>query len=169
MNAHLRAAPICVLSVEKVSNNFDARFSALERFYIYKILNRRAKSCLDANRVWRVIPRIDERKMHSAAQCLVGKHDFSSFRAAGCQSGSPIKTLTQISVERENDLVVVKTSARSFLYHQVRNMVGSLFLVGCGKWSEEDFYKLFKAKDRTKTGPTAPACGLYFAGVKYGI
>ncbi|MDR0631861.1 MAG: tRNA pseudouridine(38-40) synthase TruA [Holosporaceae bacterium] len=168
MNAHLRSVPICVLSIEKVPPNFDARFSALERFYIYKILNRRAKSCIDAHRVWHLVPRMDEKKMHSAAQCLVGKHDFSSFRAAGCQSSSPIKTLNKISVERENDLIIVKTSARSFLYHQVRNMVGSLSLVGCGKWSEEDFYRLFKAGNRTKTGPTAPAFGLYFTGVEYG-
>ncbi|MDR2157858.1 MAG: tRNA pseudouridine(38-40) synthase TruA [Holosporaceae bacterium] len=167
MNAHLRATPIGALSVEKVSDQFDARFSAVERSYTYKILNRRTKACLDMNRVWRLIPYIDEEKMNSAAQCLVGKHDFSSFRAAGCQSGSPLKTLNKISVERSGDIVTIKTSARSFLYRQVRNIVGSLVLVGCGKWSRQDFENILAAKDRTKAGPTAPACGLYLTSVTY--
>ncbi|MDR2780859.1 MAG: tRNA pseudouridine(38-40) synthase TruA [Holosporaceae bacterium] len=167
MNAHLRDVPIGVLSVEKVSNSFDARFSALERSYIYKILNRRTKPCIDANKVWHVVVHLDEKKMHSAAQCLVGKHDFSAFRAAGCQSNSPIKTLNSISVERTDDLILVKVSAKSFLYHQVRNIVGSLFFVGYGKWSEQDFLNIFMELDRTAAGPTAPACGLYFLGAKY--
>jgi tRNA pseudouridine38-40 synthase len=131
MNARLGAAPIGVLSVERVSNQFDARFSAVERSYIYKILNRRTKSCLDINRAWHVILPIDEKKMNLAAQYLVGKHDFSSFRAAGCQSSSPVKTLNKISVERVGNLITIEISARSFLYRQVRNIVGSLVLVGC--------------------------------------
>ncbi|MDR2724311.1 MAG: tRNA pseudouridine(38-40) synthase TruA [Holosporaceae bacterium] len=167
MNAYLRKVPIAVLAVEKVSRLFDARFSALERFYIYKILNRRMKACIDTLRVWNVTPYIDDRKMNTAAQCLVGKHDFSSFRAAGCQSNSPIKTLNMISIERLEDIITVRTSARSFLYHQVRNMVGSLVFVGCGKWSEQDFYKVFQAKDRQKAAATAPAHGLYFTHVIY--
>jgi tRNA pseudouridine38-40 synthase len=167
VNARLGEAPISVLSVEKVPNDFDARFSAVERFYLYKILNRRAKPCLDANRVWRVVPLVDAEKMNAAAQCLVGKHDFSSFRAAGCQSKSPIKTINAISVEREEDLVTVRVAAKSFLYHQVRNIVGSLYFVGCGKWSERDFLEVLETKDRTKAGPAASACGLYFLGVRY--
>ncbi|MDR1235729.1 MAG: tRNA pseudouridine(38-40) synthase TruA, partial [Holosporaceae bacterium] len=167
MNAHMKNVAAGVLSVEKVSRDFDARFSAKERSYLYKILNRRTKPCIDANRVWHVIPHADEEKMHSAAQCLVGKHDFSAFRAAGCQSGSPLKTVNSVTVEREGDLITLKISARSFLYHQVRNIVGSLFFVGCGKWSEQDFLEIFKNRDRTAAGPTAPARGLYFLGAKY--
>jgi tRNA pseudouridine38-40 synthase len=167
MNAHLASVPIGVLSVEKVPNDFDARFSAIERSYVYKILNRRTKPCIDANRVGHVIPHLDEEKMNAAAQHLVGKHDFSAFRAAGCQSNSPLKTLNSIAVERSGDLIIVKVSARSFLYHQVRNMVGSLILVGCGKLSEQNFCEIFASRDRTAAGPTASASGLYFMGAKY--
>jgi tRNA pseudouridine38-40 synthase len=167
MNAHLADMPICVLSLEKVSDNFDARFSAIERYYIYKILNRRAKACLGANRVWRIVSPLDEWEMHAAAQHLVGKHDFSAFRASGCQSPSPLKTLNTISVLRDADIISITVAAKSFLYHQVRNIVGSLEMVGSGKWSREDFLTAFRSGDRKKAGPTAPACGLYFAGVKY--
>ena len=167
MNAILRDVPIKVLKFEKVSPDFDARFSAKERFYMYKILNRRPNACLDLNRVWKVTPALDDKKMHEAAQFLVGKHDFSSFRAAGCQANSPVKTLNGISVTRENDYIFVNVAARSFLYHQVRNIVGSLFMVGCGKWSSDEFLRVFHAKDRTQAGQTAPACGLYFVGVRY--
>jgi tRNA pseudouridine38-40 synthase len=168
MNALLVNVPIGVLAVEKVSNDFDARFSAIERAYIYKILNRRTRPCIDAKRVWHVIPHLDEEKMNAAAQHLVGKHDFSTFRAAGCQSNSPVKTLNSIAVERFGELITIKVSARSFLYHQVRNIVGSLVLVGCGKWNEQKFCEIFAARDRTAAGPTASAGGLYFMGAKYG-
>ena len=167
MNALLRDVPIKVLSLEKVADDFDARFSAKERFYLYKILNRRANACLDLNRVWKVTPPLDAEKMNKVAQNLVGRHDFSSFRAAGCQANSPVKTLNSISVTREDEKIFVRVTAKSFLYHQVRNIVGSLYMVGCGKWSEEDFVRVFEAKDRTKAGQTAPACGLYFVGVRY--
>jgi tRNA pseudouridine38-40 synthase len=167
MNAHLKNVPIGVLSAEKVSGDFDARFGATERSYIYKILNRRTKPCIDAGRVWHVAVPLDEEKMNAAAQCLVGKHDFSTFRAAGCQSSSPVKTLNAVKAERSGDLIVITTSARSFLYHQVRNIVGSLFLVGCGRQSEQNFREIFEARDRTAAGPTAPPCGLYFLGAKY--
>ncbi|MDR0677998.1 MAG: tRNA pseudouridine(38-40) synthase TruA [Holosporaceae bacterium] len=167
MNAHLKDVPIGVLSVVKVSHDFDARFSARERFYVYKIFNRRTKSCIYANRVWNVILKIDTEKMNSVAQRLIGTHDFSSFRAAGCQSSSPTKTLNKISVNRDGDIITIQTSAKSFLYHQVRNMVGSLLFVGCGKWSEDYFYEILMARDRKKAGPTAPAHGLYFLGVIY--
>ncbi|MDR0677370.1 MAG: tRNA pseudouridine(38-40) synthase TruA [Holosporaceae bacterium] len=167
MNAHLLNIPIGVLSVEKVTEDFDARFSAIERTYIYKILNRRTKPCIDAQKVWHVIQKLDEGKMNTAAQCLVGKHDFSSFRAAGCQSKSPIKTANNIAVERKGDIIFLEISAKSFLYHQVRNIVGSLVLVGIEKWSRENFEDLLIQKDRKKAGITAPACGLYLSNVIY--
>lgn len=167
MNAYLRDVPIGVLSVTQVNSDFDARFSAIERRYIYKILNRRTKACLEANRVWKVVKALDADSMNDAAQCLVGKHDFSSFRAAGCQSNSPVKTLNSISVKRTDDLILVEVAARSFLYHQVRNIVGSLVCVGDGRWSKNDFNCVLEAKDRSQAGMTAPACGLYFAGVTY--
>ncbi len=167
MNFYLNSVPICVLSIEKVPETFHARLSPIERSYVYKILNRRGKATIDANRVWVVSAKLDENKMHSAAQCLVGKHDFSSFRAVGCQQKSPIKTINRISIERYNDLIEITVAAKSFLYHQVRNIVGSLKLVGSGKWTENDFCTIFEAKDRTLAGPTAPACGLYFVGAVY--
>jgi len=167
MNAYLRDIPIGVLSVEKVSDCFDARFSAKERSYVYKILNRRTKACICANRVWHIKGELDAKAMNLAAQHLVGRHDFSSFRAAGCQSNSPVKTLNQISVQREDDIIYINVSAKSFLYHQVRNIVGSLVLIGCGKWTEQDFVQIFHEKDRKKAGQTAPACGLYFQKVSY--
>lgn len=167
MNFYLNSVPICVLSIEKVPETFHARLSPIERSYVYKILNRRGKATIDANRVWVVSAKLDENKMHSAAQCLVGKHDFSSFRAVGCQQKSPIKTINRISIERYNDLIEITVAAKSFLYHQVRNIVGSLKLVGNGKWTENDFRTIFEAKDRTLAGPTAPACGLYFVGAVY--
>jgi tRNA pseudouridine38-40 synthase len=110
---------------------------------------------------------LDAEKMNNAAQCLVGKHDFSTFRAAGCQSYSPIKTINSVIVERVDDMIIIRVSARSFLYHQVRNIIGSLFFVGCKKWSEQFFFEIFKKRDRNAAGPTAPACGLYFLGAKY--
>jgi tRNA pseudouridine38-40 synthase len=167
MNAYLAEVPIAVLSLEKVSANFDARFSALERSYVYKILNRRPKPAIEVNRVWHVMQYLDESKMHEAAQHLLGNHDFSSFRAAGCQSKSPLKTLDRISVTRCADLIIVEIAARSFLYRQVRNIVGSLCLIGSDKWTEEDFMGAFLSKNRTLAGQTAPACGLYFASVRY--
>lgn len=166
-NFYLRDVPICILSAEKVPNDFHARLSARERFYTYKILNRRGKPAIDANRVWQVSIKLNEEKMLSAAKLLIGKHDFSSFRAAGCQQKSPIKTINNISVEKNGDLIEVKISAKSFLYHQVRNIVGSLKLVGCEKWTVEDFRRVLEAKNRAQAGPTAPACGLYLTNVKY--
>jgi tRNA pseudouridine38-40 synthase len=167
MNFYLMDVPISVLSVQEAPDGFNARLGAIERSYVYKILNRAGKPCLDAGRVWHVPSMLDAEKMHRSAQCLVGKHDFSSFRAAGCQSKSPIKTLNSISVARDGNIVKTTVAARSFLYHQVRNIVGSLQLVGCGKLSEEEFRKILNARDRTKAGQTAPACGLYFMGTKY--
>lgn len=167
MNFYLQEVPISILSIEKVPNNFNARLSAIERSYVYKILNRRAKPTIDANRVWLVPIHLDDKKMLSAAQCLIGKHDFSTFRAAGCQQKSPIKTINRINIERIGDLIEITIAAKSFLYHQVRNIVGSLKLVGCEKWTEENFKIVFEAKNRTLAGPTAPAYGLYFLGARY--
>jgi tRNA pseudouridine38-40 synthase len=167
MNFYLRNVPIGVLSLERVADDFDARLSAIERSYCYKILNRRTNACIDAHRVWVIGLPLDAQKMHMVAQYLVGKHDFSTFRAAGCQSKSALKTLNSISVQRSDDLIILDVAAKSFLYHQVRNMVGTLQLVGSGQWSETDFLRAFEAQDRTKAGPTAPACGLYFVDTKY--
>lgn len=167
MNAHLTELPISVLSVERVDRNFHSRFSAVERFYLYKIVNRRSKLALDINRAWKVLKPLDEKEMNEVAQILVGKHDFSAFRATGCQSNSPVKTLNSISVERFGDHVIVRVAAKSFLYHQVRNIVGSLEKVGTGEWSKDKFQEVFESKDRTQAAATAPACGLYFWKVRY--
>lgn len=167
MNARMKNIPVRVLHVEKVSNEFDARFSAIERGYLYKILNRRAGPTLDKNRCWHVMKDLDVDKMNAAAQILLGQHDFSAFRAAGCQALSPIKTLNYISVLRNQDIITIDVRAKSFLYHQVRNIVGSLFMVGCGKWSEKDFQNVLEGKNRAAAGQTAPPEGLYFAFVKY--
>ncbi len=167
MNFYLAEVPITILSIEKVSDDFNARLNAKERSYIYKILNRRTKASIDLNRVWNITAPLDEKKMHQAAQYLVGKHDFSSFRAAGCQSKSPIKTINTIVVERDKNIITISVAAKSFLYHQVRNIAGSLMLVGREKWTIDDFLAAFHAKDRTQAGQTAPACGLYFVGTQY--
>jgi tRNA pseudouridine38-40 synthase len=167
MNFYLRDVPITVLSIENVPNSFHARLDATERSYVYKILNRRSKPSIYANRVWHVARYLDEKNMHTAAQVLLGKHDFSSFRATGCQSNSPVKTINKISVVRENDTIKIGISAKSFLYHQVRNIVGSLELVGNGKLTPADFKAILEMKNRKKAGQTAPACGLYFLETKY--
>lgn len=167
MNFYLADVPIGILSIEKVSDKFNARLHAQERSYLYKIINRRTKLCLNYNRAWHIPVILDSEKMHAAAQCLVGKHDFSSFRAAGCQAKSPVKTLNSISVTKNGDVITVLISAKSFLYHQVRNIVGSLVLIGSGKWQTDDLVAVLNARDRTKAGQTAPACGLYFLETKY--
>lgn len=166
-NFYLRDVPISILSVEITAPTFHARMSAKERFYIYKILNRRAKPCIEANRVWQVPIPLDHNAMQTAANYLIGKHDFSSFRAAGCQQKSPVKTVNSASIERRGDLIEFKISAKSFLYHQVRNIVGSLKFVGCGKWTAEQFSEILEARNRSLAGPTAPPYGLYFLGAIY--
>lgn len=167
MNAHLQNIPISVLHVEKADENFDARFSAKERTYLYKIINRRPKVSLLINRCWHVKYELNAEQMHMAAQSLIGKHDFSSFRAAGCQSKSAIKNINNISVARKDELIEFHISAPSFLYHQVRNIVGTLAKVGSGQWSHDDFIRVLKSCDRTKAGQSAPACGLYIKSIKY--
>ena len=156
-----------VLNVEKVPDDFHARFSAKERSYIYKILNRRTPAVLDKNRVWQVGLPLNEKKMQQAALLLLGRHDFSTFRDSECQAKTPVKTLDELTITRRGDYLFFVVKARSFLHHQVRNMVGSLVEVGLGRWTVEDFHEALHACDRRRGGPTAPAAGLYFQSVKY--
>ena len=167
INAHLKPHPIAVLSAEIVAAAFDARFSALKRHYLYRIVNRRAPLALEAARAWRVARPLDAQAMNAAAQNLVGRHDFTTFRAAECQAKSPVKTLDRLDVERSGEHVRIHASARSFLHHQVRSMVGSLALVGEGKWSPDDLARALEARDRKACGPVAPPDGLYLVGVEY--
>ena len=166
-NAHLRPQPISVLDAEIVSDDFHARFSAKKRFYVYKILNRRSRPALYVNRMWWVHQPLDVEKMRDAAQVLIGRHDFSTFRAAACQAKSPVKTLDEIRIERYGEFVFCYFSARSFLHHQVRNIVGTLKLVGEGVWTKQNVIDALNAKDRKAGGPTAAAEGLYFEKVIY--
>lgn len=168
LNAHLRPDPITVLSAETAAADFNARLSATGRAYLYRIVNRRTPLSLDRHRAWQVKTALDADAMHDAAQRLVGHHDFTSFRASMCQAHSPVKTLDALDVERRGDEIVVRARARSFLHHQVRNMVGTLKLVGEGKWTADDVTAALEARDRSKAGPTAPPDGLYMTAVVYG-
>ena len=167
INAHLRPQPIAVLAAERVGHDFDARFSAVKRHYLYRIVNRRADLALDRRRVWRVSRPLDAEAMHAAARHLVGRHDFTTFRAAECQAKSPEKTLDRLDVARHGEEITVQASARSFLHHQVRSMVGSLALVGEGRWTDGDIARALAARDRTACGPVAPPDGLYLVRVDY--
>lgn len=158
---------IVVLAAEVVAADFHARFSATQRRYLYRILNRRAPPALDRERVWWVPQPLDVERMDEAARLLVGKRDFSTFRAAECQAASPLKTLDRLEVARVGEEVRIVAAARSFLHHQVRNMTGSLKLVGEGRWTLADFAAALDARDRTKGGPTAPAAGLTLVEVLY--
>ena len=169
INARLRIleAPVSVLEVEEVDGNFHARFSAKGRGYIYRILNRRAPTVLLKDRVWVTGYPLDVEKMRQGAQYLIGHHDFSSFRGAGCQAASPVKTLDKIDIDVYGDEIVFTVEAKSFIYHQVRNIVGTLKQVGEGRITPEDVKVILEAKDRRAAGVTAPACGLYLNKVKY--
>ena len=167
INALVRPHPISIKEIKLVSDDFHARFSAKQRTYLYQIQNTRYPPALDKNRVWWFVHPLDEIKMQEAADLLIGKHDLSTFRASQCQAKSPVKTIDEIQIIRTNENVLIQIKARSFLYHQVRNIVGSLVYVGCGKWTVRDFEKAFRACDRKKGGETAPACGLYFVSVQY--
>ncbi|MEZ5893944.1 MAG: tRNA pseudouridine(38-40) synthase TruA [Parvularculaceae bacterium] len=167
VNQHMLPAKVAILSAEEVSDDFHARFSCVRRSYEYRISNRRAPLTLDLGRAWRVPSPLDADAMHAAAQVLVGKHDFTTFRAAACQAETPVKTLEQISVSRHGDDIVIRTSARSFLHHQVRSMTGSLAEVGKGKWSVRDLKDALDAKDRTRCGQVAPSEGLFFVRADY--
>ena len=167
-NAHLRPEPVCVLLAQVVPDSFHARFSATKRHYLYRILNRRAPAALDASRVWQVPRALDAAQMHEAAQHLVGRHDFTTFRAAECQANSPVRTLDWLDVERIGDELRIRASARSFLHHQVRSMVGTLVKAGAGRWRVDDVRAALDARDRKRCGPMAPSSGLYLVGVEYG-
>jgi tRNA pseudouridine38-40 synthase len=158
---------VAVLTAEKVADDFNARTSAVQRHYLYRIVNRRADLTLDARRAWRVPRPLDVVAMHAAAQQLVGKHDFTTFRSTECQAKSPVKTLDRLDVARDGEEVTVLASARSFLHNQVRSMVGSLVMVGEGKWSAADLARALDARDRTACGQVAPPDGLYLMRVDY--
>ena len=169
INARLREmeAPVSVIAVEKVGNDFHARFSARGRGYLYRILNRRAPAVLEKNRVWWVPVPLDVEKMREGASYLIGHHDFSSFRAAACQAKSPVKTLDRLDIEVRGEEIHFIVEARSFLHHQVRNMVGTLKMVGDGHLHPEDVKRILEAKNRAAAGVNAPACGLYLTKVVY--
>jgi tRNA pseudouridine38-40 synthase len=167
LNAHLRPQPVAVLSAEAVPPGFHARMSARRRRYRYLVLNRPARPALDIGRVWHVPQALDDAAIRAAAAELVGHHDFTSFRAAMCQAKSPIRTLDRLEPVRTGDLLAFEVEARSFLHHQVRNMVGTLILVGRGKWRPARVAMALAAKDRAAGGPTAPPDGLYLVGVDY--
>ena len=156
-----------VLSAEKVSENFHARFSATMRHYRYLIYNRKIKSVLSANRAWHVPQKLNVHAMREASKMLIGKHDFTAFRSTSCQAKNPVRTLTDIDVRQKDDYIVVDVSARSFLHNQVRIMVGTLVQVGLGKYSQNSIKEMLQSCDRTKSGPTAPPHGLYFTRVDY--
>jgi tRNA pseudouridine38-40 synthase len=168
LNAHLRPHPVAILSAEKVAPDFDARRSAVRRHYLYRIANRRPDLALERGRAWRVSRRLDHEAMHAAAQHLVGKHDFTTFRSTECQAKSPEKTLDRLDVSRFGDEVHISATARSFLHNQGRSMVGSLVPVGDGKWSADDLARALAARDRAACGPVAPPDGLYLVRVDYG-
>jgi tRNA pseudouridine38-40 synthase len=167
INAHLRPLPVAILSAEKVPGDFDARRSAVRRHYLYRIANRRPDLAIERGRAWRLPRRLDAEAMHAAAQRLVGKHDFTTFRSTECQAKSPEKTLDRLDVSRLGDEIHITAVARSFLHNQVRSMVGSLVVVGDGKWQAADLVRALEARDRTACGPVAPPDGLYLVKVDY--
>lgn len=167
LNQHAKPHAVGVLDVACVPESFDARRSAHGRVYRYRILNRRPPAVLERGRVWHVGPRLDDTAMRDAARILIGRHDFTSFRDSLCQAKSPVKTLDALDVATRGDEIVIETRARSFLHHQVRNMVGTLKLVGAGKWRVAQVQEALEARDRCAGGPTAPAEGLYLVEVIY--
>jgi tRNA pseudouridine38-40 synthase len=167
LNAKLRPWPVAILEAAEVAPDWHARFSCLGRDYRYLIVNRRAPLTLEAGLAWRVAVPLDSDAMHEAAQALVGRHDFTTFRSAHCQSQSPVKTLDRLAVRRFGDRIEIEAAARSFLHHQVRSMVGCLELVGRGKWTKADLEAALEAKDRAALGFNAPPDGLYFVAARY--
>ncbi|MDP1724070.1 MAG: tRNA pseudouridine(38-40) synthase TruA [Alphaproteobacteria bacterium] len=167
INFYIRERPIRIIKTIKMDPDFHARFSAKSRCYLYRILNRAAPPGLDINKVWHVPQKLNIELMQEAANLLVGIHDFSTFRAKGCQARSPVRQLISLAIEKQGDEIHFKFHAPSFLYHQVRNFVGTLSMVGQEKWSVQDFKTAFDAKSREKGGPTAPPEGLYFTKVHY--
>lgn len=166
-NAKLRPLPVAILRAEAVGEDFHARFSCIGRRYLYRIVNRRAPLALEAGRAWRVPVVLHADAMNRAAQQLVGRHDFTTFRSVHCQSDSPVKTLDRLTVRRFGETIEIEAAARSFLHHQVRSMVGCLQLVGRGKWSATDLKAALDARDRAALGLNAPPDGLYFVEAIY--
>ncbi|TIM41130.1 tRNA pseudouridine(38-40) synthase TruA [Mesorhizobium sp.] len=169
VNAHLQAAKarIAILNAAVVPDSFDARFSAIGRHYLYRIVNRRAPAALDKGKIWWVPKRLDAGAMHDAAKVLLGRHDFTTFRSTQCQADSPVRTLDRLDVSRLGDVIEVRASARSFLHNQVRSMVGSLKRVGEGGWTIADLKAALDARDRAACGQVAPPDGLFLIGVDY--
>lgn len=167
LNALVRPHPISVLEVEMVADDWHARFSCIGRRYLYRILNRRAPPALDAGKVWHIAIPLDLSAMREGAGHLIGRHDFTTFRSAQCQSESPVKTLDKLEVTRVGDEVHITAAARSFLHHQVRSMVGCLALVGRGQWQPKDIREALEARDRAALGFNAPPHGLYFVEAIY--
>ena len=167
LNAHCLPHPVAVLGVERVADDFDARHSARGRRYVYRVVNRRAPLTFDRGRAWRVKSRLDADAMREAAQALIGRHDFTTFRDVQCQAKSPVRTLDRLDVVRDGDAVVFEVGALSFLHRQVRSMVGSLVDVGAGRWTAADLRAALEAADRSRCGQVAPAHGLYLTQVDY--
>lgn len=167
VNARLRPDPVAVLACETVADDWHARFSCIGRAYVYRIANRRAPLTLERGLIWRVIQPLDAPAMHQAAQRLVGRHDFTTFRSVHCQSDSPVKTLDRLDVVREGEHIAIHAAARSFLHHQVRSMVGCLAMVGMGRWTADDLGRALAARDRAALGLNAPPDGLYFVNALY--
>ncbi len=167
INQHMRPHPVAILSAEEADEDFHARFSCLRRSYEYRIANRRSPLALEAGRAWRVAQPLDADAMHAAAQLLVGKHDFTTFRSIKCQADSPVKTLDEISVSRLGEDVFIRCAARSFLHNQVRSFAGTLAEVGKGKWRARDLKAALEAADRSRCGQVAPPEGLYFVRAEY--
>ena len=167
LNQHMKPQAVAVLAVAPAEPGFDARRSARGRVYRYRILNRRPPAVIERGRVWHVGPALDAAAMQDGAQLLIGRHDFSSFRDSLCQAKSPVKTLDRLDVARQGEEIVIEARARSFLHHQVRNMVGTLKLVGAGKWKVPQIAEALAARDRRAGGPTAPPEGLYLVEVVY--
>lgn len=167
LNHHLKPEPIAILHCEAAGREFDARFSAAARHYLYRIVNRRAPLVIEARRAWLVHQPLDAAAMQAAAHHLIGEHDFTTFRSVHCQAKSPIKTLDGLTVERQGEDIRISASARSFLQHQVRSMAGSLKLAGEGKWRPDDLRRALEARNRAACGPVAPACGLYLVRADY--
>lgn len=167
LNFHLGGRGIAILLAEPVDESFSARMSAKARAYVYRIVNRRAPLTVERGLAWHVRHPLDAGAMHDAAQVLVGQHDFTSFRASLCQAKSPVRTLDRLDVVRDGDAIRIHAGARSFLHHQVRNMVGTLEMVGRGKWTAADVARALEARNRSAAGPTCPPDGLYFAHVVY--
>lgn len=167
LNFHLKPEPVAIIAVQAVDNEFDARFSATRRHYLYRIINRRAPLTVDRHRAWQVAVPLDVTPMDEAAQLLVGQHDFTTFRAAQCQAASPVKTLDALDVRREADAIVITARARSFLHSQVRSFAGTLKAVGEGKMTPRDVQRALEARDRSRCAAVAPADGLYLMRVDY--